>query len=81
MTDTVVVALLIIAFALALTMHVVIAFGLAQRRPRWRAAVALVVPPFAPYWAWQEQMRARAGLWIAAAVVYIVMLLLASRGS
>lgn len=81
MRDTVVVALLVLAFALAITMHVAIALGLAKRRPRWRAFVALALPPFAPYWAWREHMRRRMGLWIGAVIVYLAMLLLASRGS
>lgn len=79
MKDTIVVALLVVAFAFAVTMHVVIAFGLAQRKPRWRALVGFVVPPTAPYFAWKEHMRARAGLWTAFVAVYVVMLVLASR--
>lgn len=79
MNDTVTVALLILAFAFVVTMHVVIAFGLVQRKPRWRALVGFVFPPAAPYWAWKEHMRTRAGLWVAFAVVYGVMLALASR--
>jgi hypothetical protein len=78
--DLVVVALLIVTFAFVITMHVAIALGLASRQPRWRALVALVVPPLAPYWAWQEHMRKRMGLWAFGVVVYLVLLLLASRG-
>jgi hypothetical protein len=80
MKDIVVVALLTVAFAFAITMHVVIVFALAKHKPRWRALVALIVPPFAPYWAWREHMRKRASCWIGAVLVYSVMLLLASRG-
>lgn len=80
MTDIVVVALLFVAFALVITMHIAITLGLAQRKPRWRALVALVVPPFAPYWAWREHMRRRVGLWIGAVLAYLVLLALASRG-
>ncbi|MBX3207002.1 MAG: hypothetical protein KF764_18290 [Labilithrix sp.] len=81
MKDIVIVALLVVAFALVITTHVAIALGLAKRQPRWRAAVALVVPPFAPYWGWQERMRTRVALWVFGLVVYVVMLALASRGS
>ena len=81
MKDLIVVALLVVAFAFVVTMHVAIAFGLAKRRPRWRALVAFVVPPFAPYWAWQEHMRKRMGFWIGGVVVYVAALILASRGS
>jgi hypothetical protein len=77
--DTILVALVVIGFAFVITMHVAIAFGLARRKPRWRALVAfaLVVP--APYWAWREHMRTRAGLWVLGVAVYLVALLLASR--
>jgi hypothetical protein len=78
--DTVIVATLIVAFAFAVTMHVVITFGLARRAPRWRALVGVVFPPVAPYWAWKEHMRLRAGLWAVGVAVYVVMLVLASRG-
>lgn len=78
MKDIVVVALLVLAFASLVTTHVAIAFGLLRRRPRWRAVVALALPPLAPYWAWREQMRTRAALWVGALAVYAVALLLAS---
>lgn len=78
MKDIIVVALLVLGFATILTTHLAITFGLARRQPRWRALVAFAVPPFAPYWAWREQMRARAGLWAASLAVYVVALVLAS---
>lgn len=81
MRDLVIVALLVVAFAFVVTMHVAIAFGLAKRKPRWRALVAFVVPPLAPYWAWQENMRMRMGCWVGGMVVYLATLVLASRGS
>ncbi len=77
--DSVVVALLLVAFAWLVTVHVATVFGLARRRPRWRALVALVPLPWTPYWAWREHMRVRAVSWVAGAVIYVVMLVLASR--
>lgn len=81
MKDIIVVALLVIAFAWVVTMHVSIAFGLAQRKPRWRALVAfaLVIPGL--FWAWREHMRKRVWLWLGGVVVYVVALLIASLGS
>ena len=79
MKNTIVVGLLIVAFAWLITVHVTIVYGLAKKHPRWRALVALVVPVIAPYWAWREHMRVRAGLWMGGVVVYLVALLLASR--
>jgi hypothetical protein len=68
----------ILGFALFVTAHVTIVFGLATRPPRWRAPVALFVPPFAPLWAVRDRMRVRAVAWLAGAVVYVAALL-ASR--
>ncbi len=72
MRDIVLVAAVVLAFAFLVTAHVAIAIGLASRAPRWRAPVALLLAPLAPYWAWREHMRVRAGLWTAGLVVYVV---------
>ncbi|MCL2725434.1 MAG: hypothetical protein FWD69_13460 [Polyangiaceae bacterium] len=77
MKDVVVVATLVVAFALLITAHVAIAFGLLRRRPWWRGPASFVVAPLAPYWAWQEHMRVRAGLWLFALVIYVVALVIA----
>jgi hypothetical protein len=68
----IVVGTLVLAFALFITAHVAITFGLAFRPPRWRAPAALLVAPLAPYWAWREHMRVRAGIWAGALVLYVV---------
>ena len=72
MKDMVVVGTLVAACALFLTSHVAITYGLAWRPPRWRAAVGFFIAPLAPYWAWRERMRVRAGLWVVAVVLYVV---------
>jgi hypothetical protein len=77
--DIVVLAALIGAFATLVTAHVTLALGLARRRPRWRAPVAFVVPPLAPYWGWAGGMRVRATIWFVAVVVYAIALALAGR--
>jgi len=61
---------LVLAFGALLTAHVTLAVGLVRRAPRWRALVALVVAPLAPWWGWQAHMRVRGALWVAAAAVY-----------
>lgn len=76
--DAAVVAVLVVAFATLVTAHVTLALGLLRRSPRWRGALALVVPPLAPWWGWREGMRARAAIWLLAAPVYAVSLWLAS---
>ena len=63
---------LVLAFALFLTAHVAITYGLAFRQPRWRAPAAFFVAPLAPYWAWRERMRIRSGVWMVALILYVV---------
>jgi hypothetical protein len=70
-------ASVVLVFAVALTTHAVIVIALAQRTPRWRAAVAFVAPPLAPYWAFRARMRWRALLWTAAVLGYVVLRIVA----
>jgi|HubBroStandDraft_1064217.scaffolds.fasta_scaffold500650_2 hypothetical protein len=70
---------LVLAFAVLLTAHVTLVAGLAGYVPRWRAAVALIAVPLAPYWGFKTRMHGRAVLWVASAVAYAVLRLLAAR--
>jgi hypothetical protein len=63
-------AWLAISLVLYAGAHVALVVGLFRREPRWRGAVALVVPPLAPYWGWPLGMRARAWLWLGALGAY-----------
>lgn len=72
MKDWLVVAGLVLALASLITAHISIAYGLVRRTPRWRAPLALVVAPLAPYWAWREQMPIRAIVWGAAVILYVI---------
>ncbi|HEY5241627.1 MAG TPA: hypothetical protein VIJ22_09185 [Polyangiaceae bacterium] len=76
--DELVAGALVLAFAVLVTAHVALVVGLAGRAPRWRALVALAVPPLAPYWGWST-LRRRSVLWVASAVAYGVLRLVASR--
>lgn len=76
MKDMIVGGLVLVAFAWLVTVHVTIVFGLAKKPPRYRALVAFFVPVLAPYWAFREQMRIRAGLWVGGVAVYLIALLL-----
>jgi hypothetical protein len=58
--------------------HGVLLVGLAQRRPRWRALVASVVAPLAPWWGWQAGMRRRAITWGVALALYVLGLAVAT---
>ena len=70
MKDMVTVGGLIVGFALLATVHVALVWGLVFRKPRWRALVAFVLPPAAPFFGFKEKMRVRSTIWIVAAVVY-----------
>lgn len=77
--DMAVLGVLVVAFATLVTAHVTLAIGLARRPPRWRAAIALLIAPLAPWWGWRERMHIRAFLWLVAAVSYAGALLAAAH--
>jgi hypothetical protein len=70
MKDALLLGGLLLSFATAVTAHLTIAVGLLARVPRWRAPVALLLAPLAPYWAWREGMTARAVLWLVGVIAY-----------
>jgi hypothetical protein len=70
--DILLFSLLVVSFAILATAHLTLALGLVRRPPRWRAIVALVVPPLAPLWGWREKMRVRSAVWVAGALVYAI---------
>jgi hypothetical protein len=67
----------VLTFAILVTVHAAILFGLGRRRRLGEVLAALVVPPLAPYWAFLRGMRARGVAWIASAALYAVALALA----
>jgi hypothetical protein len=79
MGDRVIVGLVVVAFALWVTVHITLAFGLGRRVSIGRGFAALVVVPLAPYWGFRERMWIRGGLWGLSAVTYVVALLLAYK--
>jgi hypothetical protein len=72
--ETILFAVLVVAFAAWTTAHGMLVLGLLRRPRPWRAPVALLLPPLAPFWGWRHKMRWRAGLWLVAAAVYGVAL-------
>jgi hypothetical protein len=64
--------LLVVTLVAHAGVHVAIAVGLARRRAFARAALALFVPPLAPWWAWQAGMRARTYGWAATLSLYAI---------
>ena len=72
--DLLLVVLPALCFGLLATVHVGLALSLARDVPRWRALVALVVPPLAPYFAFVANRRRLMVTWVVALVAYGVTL-------
>jgi hypothetical protein len=76
--DLAIVITLVGAFALLVSVHVALAVGLVLRKPHWRGAVALIVPPLAPYWGLESGMRVRGVAWLVAVALYAIARIAAS---
>lgn len=63
---------LLASLAVLVASHVAIAIGLGRSRMWLRVGLVLVVPPLAPWWAWELGMRRRMIAWTTALVVYAV---------
>lgn len=68
--DLEIVILVATASATVITAHLATVYGLLWRQPRWRAIVALVAIPMAPYWAFREKMYLRATLFVLGVIAY-----------
>jgi hypothetical protein len=60
------------ALAVFLAAHVALVAGLARRHAWWRAVVALLVPPLAPWWGYRAGLRVATIAWCAALALYAV---------
>ena len=69
--DFVLLGLISCAVGLHLVAHVTLVIALLRREPWWRGLVALVVPPLAPYWGYEEKLRGRVTLWVATLAIYL----------
>lgn len=71
MLDVVLMGGLILGFALLLTAHLALVVKLVLSPPqRWRGAVALMIPPFAPLWGFRSGFTLWSILWVAALLIY-----------
>ncbi|MFO0555024.1 MAG: hypothetical protein U0271_41990 [Polyangiaceae bacterium] len=71
MRDAVVLGMLVLGFAGFITTHFVLAVMLLfAERPRWRGAVALLVPPLGALWAWRAGRKPTVVLWIVSVLLY-----------
>jgi hypothetical protein len=68
--DGIIVTLLSASVATMVTAHLALVYGLFWRSPRWRAPVALLLPPLAAAWGFQARMKVRSAALIGGAVVY-----------
>jgi hypothetical protein len=66
-------------FGLFVTAHFALVFTLSERPPRFRAVVAFLVPPLAPYWGFREGLRAWSSVWLLSLASYAAALALALR--
>jgi hypothetical protein len=62
--------LIVVLFALWMTIHVWLSMSLLRQTPRWRAALALLIPVLAPYWCLINGWRIRALVWCLFALAY-----------
>jgi hypothetical protein len=67
---TILVGLTAIALVAMLGVHVALLVRLAMHAPRYRALVALAVPPLAPYWSWRTGARRLVYVWAGALALY-----------
>ena len=76
--EIVVVAALLLSFATLLTTHIAIGVRLTWRvRPRYRGLLALLVPPLAPVWAYEQRWRRMGALWVGSVLIYTAALVVA----
>lgn len=70
---------LMLSFALWVTVHCLLAFGLIRHGDRGWWLLLLLVPPalfVAPYWGWKAGLKARSVVWTALLTAYLALLLL-----
>lgn len=78
MLDFVVFIALVVGFATFVTAHFALILALTfVHRPRWRGALALLLPPLAAMWGWQAGRRKTTVLWGLALLVYTVAMVIA----
>jgi hypothetical protein len=74
--DLAIAIVLIASFGAFVTIHVALSFALVFfHRPRWKGALALVVPPLAPWWGRAAGRWRLSGAWVFVLVLYFAALL------
>lgn len=62
------------ALAVFLTVHLAIVTRLLAEPPRWRAVVALLLPPLALFWGRKAEMTGLCRLWLGSLAAYALAL-------
>jgi hypothetical protein len=75
--DAVVSMGLVLSFAVLVTLHAAVLFGLARQRRFLGTVAGLLLPPVAPVWAFRCGMRWRSVAWGFAVVAYVAFFALA----
>lgn len=78
MTDWLVLALIVLTFAVFCTVHVALAAAIGARGPWWRGVVAFVVAPLALYWGVREKLLRRSIAWAGSLLLYVAARLVAA---
>jgi hypothetical protein len=65
-----IVVAVVLSFAVLVTVHVVGSVALGRRHSYWNGAIALLFPPFFPYYAVRSHATGWAVAWCTAAVAY-----------
>lgn len=79
MRDALLMGGLLLSFATLVTTHIAIGVRLMRRvRPWYRGLIAVLVPPLAPLWAYEQRWRRLTFLWLAALSLYAVTLAVAA---
>ena len=72
-------AALVLSFALWVTVHFSLSWGLLKRRPAWHGVLGFMVIPLAPLFGFKQQLKGRVVLWLASLAGYIAVYLTASQ--
>ena len=78
--DLALLVLVSLSFGLFVTAQLVLVVRLAKEGPAWRALFGFLLPPLALFWSFRGRKRGWPGIWLAALVVYALLLLRAGSG-
>lgn len=78
--DLALLALVSLSFGLFVTAQLVLVVRLAREGPAWRALLGFLFPPLAAYFCFRSPRRGWPGVWLAALLLYALLLFRAGAG-